>query len=150
MALGRAVDPSAAGRLFARAPGARLALLRAAWIGVVGGEISRRSEVVSLERQTLTVRVADAGWQRVLHRMQRQILSRLAAIAGDMAPTRLGFTVGAIAAGSPTSAPPARAETPRRAPPAEVELAAQAIGDLELRERFLRSAALYLERKHHA
>lgn len=150
MALGRAVDPSTAGRLFARAPFAQLALLRAAWTRVVGSEIARRSEVVSLDRRTLTVRVTDAGWQRVLHRMQAQILSRLAAIAGEMAPTRLGFVVGAIAPvpGEPQS--PALAEPRAPDPPAEVEVAARAIGDPELRERFLRSAALYLQRKHHA
>jgi hypothetical protein len=147
MALGRAVDPSMAGRLFAKAPGAQLALLRAAWTSVVGSEIARRSEVVSVERQTLTVRVADARWQRVLHRMQHQILSRLTSIAGGMAPRRLGFTVGAITAVSPPSTP---VEPPPGAPPPGVEAAAEAIGDADLRERFLRSAALYLQRKHHA
>jgi hypothetical protein len=149
MALGRAVGPSTASRLFGT-PAAQLALLRAAWSVVVGREIGRRSEVVSLERHTLNVRVADAGWQRVLHRMRHQILARLAAIAGGMAPTRLGFTVGTIATVSHESPTPTPAEPARRPPPAEVEAAAQAIADTELRERFLRSAALYLERKHHA
>jgi hypothetical protein len=150
MALGRAVDPSTASRLFAKAPGAQLALVRAAWGSVVGHEIARRCEVVSLERRTLTVRVTDAGWQRVLHRMQRQILSRLADMAGGMAPTRLGFTVGAVATvsrQSPVATPPEAAAV---APPAEVVAAAQAIADADLREQFLRSAALYLQRKHHA
>jgi len=138
-----------AGRLFTRVPSAQLALLRAAWSRVVGGEIARRSEVISLDRRTLTVRVTDAGWQRVLHRMQRQILSRLSAIAGEMAPTRVGFTVGEITT-VPESHSVGSAASPDPGPPPEVEAAARAIQDAALRERFLRSAALYLQRKHHA
>ena len=66
-------------------------LLRAAWPGVVGPELARRTEVVSLDGTTLRVRVPDAGWQKVLHRMRGDILSRLFDVAGELAPRRLGF-----------------------------------------------------------
>jgi hypothetical protein len=148
MAFGRAASPSMAGRVFGSAPGAHLALLRAAWPVVVGRETARRTEVVSVDRRTLNVRVADLGWQRVLHRMQRQILTGLAAVAGDLAPARLGFTIGAVSeerAGDPLPIPPAGHVAE---PPPAVARAAEAIEDLELRRRFLHSAALYLERKH--
>ena len=148
MGLGRPTGPSMAGRLFATAPGGPLALLRAAWPQVVGREISRRSEVVSLDRRTLNVRVVDLGWQRVLHRMRREILGRLASMAGELAPARLGFTVGPVVASE--EPPPAPSVLSGSRAPGGVEAAAAAIEDLELRERFLRSAALYLERKHHA
>jgi predicted nucleic acid-binding Zn ribbon protein len=149
MALERAASTSMARRLFGGVPGAQLALLRAAWPAVVGREIARRSEVVSLDRRTLNIRVVDSGWQRVLHRMQRQILARLAEIAADLAPTRIGFTVGPVAGSADAAAAP-RLPRDRPRAPAEVTAAAEAIEDEELREGFLRSAALYLERKEHA
>ncbi len=148
MVLGRAASPSLATRLFG-APGPHLALLRAAWPQVVGREIARRSQVISLEGRTLNLRVVDQRWQKVLHRMQRQIRARLAEIAGDLAPVRLGFIVGPLAS-SEDPAPTTRLPEPHSSAPAEVVAAAALIEDSELRERFLRSAALYLEKKEHA
>jgi hypothetical protein len=148
MVLSRAASPSLATRLFG-APGPRLALLRAAWPKVVGNEIARRSEVVSLEGRTLNLRVVDPRWQKVLHRMQGQIRARLADIAGDLAPARLGFIVGPVASvghdGPEKHLRPTTTEAP-----ALVVAAAASIEDVELRETFLRSAALYLEKKEHA
>jgi hypothetical protein len=148
MVLDRAASPSLATRLFG-APGPHLALLRAAWPKVVGREIARRSEVVSLERRTLNLRVVDQRWQKVLHRMQRQIRARLAEIAGDLAPARLGFVVGPVTS-TDHGVEAARLPPTAVSAPTEVVAAAEAIEDAELRERFLRSAALYLEKKEHA
>jgi len=149
MAFGRLVGPSVAARLFGGAPGPHLALLRATWAAVVGREIARRSEVISFDRRMLNVRVADVRWQKVLHRLEADIVARLAAVAGDLAPARLGFTQGPVAdgAGDPATPPRTRPEAPA---PKAVEAAAEAIADPELKAAFLRAARLYLEKKDNA
>jgi hypothetical protein len=141
---------ASARRLFGQRPVATLALLRAAWPLAVGRELAVRTEVLALEGRALRVRVPDARWRKALHRMEREILSRLRAVAEDLAPTRLGFSEGAV--------PDAFEGEMRRAPqaiepgpaPDEVAAEAAAIPDPEMRARFLRTAALYLERRKHA
>ena len=141
---------ASAGRLFGQRPVATLALLRAAWPLAVGRELALRTQVLALEGRALRVRVPDARWRKALHRMQREILSRLRAIAGELAPTRLGFSEGAVPdALDGDNARAARPAEPRPAPP-EVVAEAEAIPDPEIRALFLRTAALYLERRKHA
>jgi Dna[CI] antecedent DciA-like protein len=150
MSFHAAGDVPSAERLFGQRPAATLALLRAAWPLAVGRELALRTEVLAVEGRALRVRVPDAQWRKVLHRMQREILSRLRAIAGDLAPARLGFSEGAVsdASGAENARPPQAVE-PRPAPPG-VAAEAAAISDPEIRELFLRTAALYLERRNHA
>ena len=64
---------------------ARLALLRAAWTVAVGPELARRTEILAIEGSTLRVRVPDARWKSVLHKMQRDLVVRLRQIAGSLA-----------------------------------------------------------------
>jgi len=124
---------------------ARLALIKSAWPFAVGQELARRTEVLALEGRTLRVRVPDAGWRKALHRMQPQILDRLRTLAGELGPSRLGFSEGQVAA--PPEEKPASAEAAGAATldPA-VAAAAERIADEELRRRFLASAARYLGR----
>jgi len=103
MGLERAVGMNLAAQLFGSAPERTLALLRAAWPQVVGAELARRTEVLALEGDSLRIRVPDAGWRKGLLRMRREILQRLRALAGDLAPRRLGFTEGLPRAGGPPS-----------------------------------------------
>ena len=110
----------------------------------MGADLGGRTEVVGLEAGTLRVRVPDARWRTVLHRMRHDILARLRETAGPAAPLRLGFVEG------PVAPPPRRWPTPRSrrggpCPPA-VAAAAASIEDDALRERFLESAARYLDR----
>jgi hypothetical protein len=131
-----------AARLFARGTPPALALLKAAWPAAVGPELARRTEVLALEGTALRVKVPDVRWRKVLHRMQPEILARLRAVAGELAPRRLGFSEGgpeipeAPAVPAPFEHPPAL--------PDSVAAAARAIDDPEIRARFERSAALYL------
>jgi Dna[CI] antecedent DciA-like protein len=144
MAFDRAGNGLAAS-VFASAP-ARLALIKGAWPFAVGHELARRTEVLALDGRTLRVRVPDAGWRKVLHRMQPQIVERLRAIAGELGPVRLGFSEGQVAA--PAEAKPAAgapAAGPDTLDPA-VAAAAERIADAELRRTFLASAARYLAR----
>src|SRR4029077_6089090 len=87
---------SLAARLFGASPARTLALLEAAWPLAVGPELAWRTEVLGIEGGTLRVRVPDARWRKVLHRMQPQILGHLREIAGDLAPKRMGFVEGGI------------------------------------------------------
>lgn len=146
MAFGRAAAPQMASQLFGRSPATSLALLRAAWPHAVGKEIARRTEILAMRGRTLLVRVPDPGWQKVLHRMEPEILGRMRRVAEDLAPLRLGFSQGPIVdSEAPSPTPPRTAPPPV---PAEVAVAAAAIDDPELRARFLGAAALYLETKN--
>ena len=134
-------------------PERALVLLRAAWPAAVGADLARRTEVVALEAGTLRIRVPDARWRNVLHRMRAQILSQLRAIAGDLAPARLGFLEASVPMPDLAALPVAAAAVAPAAPPplptAIVEAAA-AIPDADVRARFLESASLYLGRRERA
>lgn len=136
-------------RLFPPGSPQRLELVRAAWPLAVGEDLARRTEVLALEGRTLRVRVPDASWRKVLHRLRGQILGQLAAVAGSAAPDRLGFQEGGF--GEPPPAPGLADD--RTTPPAEKPAPtpallreAEAIADPELRRAFLEVACRYLAR----
>jgi hypothetical protein len=141
----RASESDLAARLFGRNATHTLELLRAAWPKAVGEDLARRTDVVAVEGATLRVRVPDARWRKVLHRLQPEILSRLREVAGGLAPRRLGFMEGGPAA---AALPDARDDAaPAAAPsPPPVAEEASAIGDPEIRARFVESAGRYLAR----
>ena len=119
------------------------ALLRAAWPLAVGAELGRRTEVLGVEKGTLRIRVPDARWRLVLHRMQPDILRRLREIAGSLAPWRIGFVEGGMTEPARAAVP---AEKPAVPPPPSLAGSAAGIADEEIRLRFLATAARYLER----
>jgi len=143
-------SPRLRGELFGARGERTLVLLQAAWPWAVGDELARRTEVVALDAGTLRVRVPDAGWRKVLHRMRGDILKRLYDVAGEFAPRRMGFMEGPLAStstsGRPEALPPATPlPVPATASPS-LRKAAEAIDDPDLRQRFLETAALYLGR----
>ena len=151
MALQRASSsPRLRGELFGNRGERTLVLLQAAWPGAVGEELARRTEVVALEAGTLRVRVPDASWRKVLHRMRGDILARLYDVAGEFAPRRMGFMEGPVGSAaahlSMTPRLPKAAPRAAAAAPPSLRIAADVIADPELRARFLESAALYLDR----
>jgi len=125
---------------------ARLALLRSAWAVAVGPELARRTEVIAVEGRTLRVRVPDAGWRKVLHRMQGQIVYRLRAIAGELGPARIGFSDGQVtlAAEVKASAPEQNEGSTAMGP--ALAAAVDGIPDPELRKAFVAPAERYLAR----
>ncbi len=138
---------SLAARLFGGSRARTLALLQAAWPLAVGPELARRTEVIGVDDGTLRVRVPDAGWRKVLHRMQPQILGRLRDIAGELAPRRMGFLEGGLPAGpAPTVGAAAKPEREGEPPSPALQLQAAAIPDPEIRARFLAAAGRYLAR----
>ncbi|MBN2370987.1 MAG: DUF721 domain-containing protein [Vicinamibacteria bacterium] len=143
-----ATDPGTAQQFFRLSRSAGYVLVRNLWPKVVGPEIARRTEVVALQERTLRVRVADQRWMRVLHRMQRVILGRLAQKLGAVAPNQIGFVEG------PLSSPPEDVSVKSSVrlrdaapPPERVIKAAESIEDAELRRLFIESAARYLGRR---
>jgi hypothetical protein len=146
MALTRAGASDTAARLFGGSPERVRALLRAAWPLAVGEELSRRTEVLGIERGTLRIRVPDARWRTVLHGMQPEILQRLRQIAGSLAPWRIGFVEGGMKDAGPL---PAAAGTIAALPdpPLAVAVSAAEIADEEIRARFLETAARSLSRQ---
>jgi hypothetical protein len=151
MAMERPRDPDLAARLFGSSPERALTLMRAAWPAAVGPELARRTELLALDSGVLRIRVPDATWRRGLWRMRGDILARLRSIAGQAAPRSLGFVEGAAAeppvvlAAAP-AVPPAVASAAAPAVPASVVLAANSIGDADLRARFLAAAGHYFGR----
>jgi hypothetical protein len=143
MALRRAGGSDVAARLFGGSPERVAALLRAAWPLAVGAELGRRTEVLGVEKGTLRIRVPDARWRLVLHRMQPDILRRLREIAGSLAPWRIGFVEGGIADPAPAAAP---ADAGPPDPPLALAESAARIADEDVRRLFLATAARYLER----
>jgi hypothetical protein len=110
----------------------------------VGAELALRTRVEAVEGTTLRIRVPDARWRRQLHRMQAQLVMSLRALAGPLAPRRLGFVEGGIVEPPPepaTAPPPALAVLS-----AELLGQAEAIDDTEIRAAFLESARRYLGR----
>lgn len=143
--LARAGRTELAEQLFGGSPERVRALVQAAWPLAVGADLARRTEVLGLEGGILRIRVADARWRAVLHQMQPELLSRLRRIAGRLAPRRIGFVEGGMAA---LPEIPATAQVPASADIGEAssalaESAAQ-IADPALREAFLGAAARYL------
>ena len=127
----------------------RLELVRAAWPLAVGQDLARRTEVLAIEGRTLRVRVPDASWRKVLHRLRGQILGQLAAVAGSAAPDRLGFQEGPPlreVTAAPDLALRAAPAAHDPAPPPALAREAEAIRDPDLRRAFLDVAARYLAR----
>lgn len=143
MSLQQASARGLVNRLFGSGPAPRLALIRAFWPAAVGADVARRTEIVALEGRCLRVRVPDARWRKVLHRMQREIVSRLWSAIGELAPSQLSFVEEPVA--ERPVAPPVP-ERPAAAPPEALVASAAAIADPELRARFLSTAARYLDR----
>jgi len=145
VALTRAGASDTAARLFGGAPERVRALLRAAGPLAVGPELSRRTEVLGIERGTLRIRVPDARWRTVLHGMQPEILARLRLIAGSLAPWRIGYVEGGMRDAGPLPGVAPAGPTPEL--PLEVAGAAAEIGDEEIRRRFVHTAARSLARR---
>jgi hypothetical protein len=145
-------------------------IVREAWAHIAGRQIAGRSHVFRIYNNTLIVHVPDQTWRRQLHRFEAVLVSRVNHFLGRTVISNLDFRVDATMPASVPAKPPGRAserrpargdagrqgelfgaavEMPPRkgparelAPAVEVELqqAATAIADPELRELFLRAS----------
>lgn len=142
----RPADLDLASQLFGTTPEHTLILLRAAWPAVAGPELARRTEVVSLERKVLRVRVPDTTWRRVLSRMRGPILRRLREVAGRVAPHSIAFVEGPLERPAPEPRPADPVPEPPTPLPVALVAAAESIVDPALRQGFLTAAGVYLRR----
>ena len=67
-----------------------------AWPEIVGDDIARRTEIVSLKFHTLLVKVSGAMWIQELNLMKTQILARVTERLGDDAVRELRFIRGTL------------------------------------------------------
>ncbi len=135
---------SLARELFGPTPERRLALLSALWPKVVGPEVARRSQVLTLEGDRLRVRLPRGAWRGTISRMRGEILLRLREAAGSLAPRALIFVEGPVdEQPEPVGAPALSAP---KALAVAVEEASKSIGDPEIREGFRAAATRYLSR----
>jgi predicted nucleic acid-binding Zn ribbon protein len=75
------------------APRTALAAAQAAWATTVGEQLASVAAPVSERSGTLTIECADTVWAQELDLMQTQLLERLRAELGDLAPSALRFRV---------------------------------------------------------
>jgi predicted nucleic acid-binding Zn ribbon protein len=75
------------------APQTRLAAIQAAWLSSVGDQLAAQAEPVSERAGTVSIECADAVWAQELDLMQGQLLERLRAELGELAPKGLRFRV---------------------------------------------------------
>jgi hypothetical protein len=127
--------------------------MQASWPLAVGPELARRTEVLGLEGGTLRVRVPDARWRKVLHRIQPQILGRLRELAGDLAPRRMGFVDGGVPdvtnndnEDNNNNEDNERVDSQQMRSVQQIQALASVIPDPEIRARFAATAASYLNR----
>ncbi len=76
------------------APRTGLAAAQAAWRQAVGEQLAAVATPVSERAGTLTVECSEAVWVQELDLMQEQLLERLRAELGELAPSALRFRLG--------------------------------------------------------
>lgn len=107
-------------------------LARAAWRAAVGDRIEAHARFRELVRDRIVVEVDDLVWQKQMHTLERQILSKLERLLGRVVARQIEYRV-AIPRKQPVVA-----ETPTF----ELKLQdaeANKIGDVGLRRVYLRS-----------
>jgi len=129
-----------------------LEFIRLKWPAMVGMELARRSEPMSLAERILTVRVTDAAWGRMIIRLQRTILPRLSKTVGSDRVRRIRFVKDGEPLWGDSSmlrpeidpAPASGIEQVAEAPTQILE-AAKTIRDPGLRALVTRTASRYLD-----
>jgi hypothetical protein len=92
--------------------GEPLAVIGAAWSGIVGERVADNAAPLELSGTTLIVVTRSSAWSNQLHLLSPQILSGLKALPEGRAVERLAFRVGTVARRS--RAPAARERSVRR------------------------------------
>jgi hypothetical protein len=94
-----------------------LAVIAAAWAGVVGPDVAEHARPAQLVRDTLLVVTRSSAWSQQLALLAPQILQGLNSVVGSAAIVRLRFRIGVVrSARRSRSAEPARAHRRRDSP----------------------------------
>jgi predicted nucleic acid-binding Zn ribbon protein len=129
-------------------PAAGMSELVAAWPAAVGDAIARNAWPARLSRDgTLHVTTGSAAWAFELSQLETQLVDRLRAEVGDLAPARLRFAVGRLP--EPAAEPEAPAKSQIQPSETDRETArrlAEEIADEELRDAVAEAVAHGLAR----
>jgi hypothetical protein len=124
------------------------AVVQIAWTQVAGPGIRQQVAPFRLHRKTLIVAVTDAIWQKQLHHMSGEFITRINRLLGAGVVGAIEFRI------DPATVKQQRIKTSvaeRSALPAEVPAdiinASNTIKDSELRQRFIRAAANCVTRR---
>jgi hypothetical protein len=124
----------------------------AAWKRVAGESLRGSAVPFRLYRKTLVISVPDAAWRKQLEALSPQLLFRLNSLFGQALVTYIEFRVDPQTVGEERSRQRTQSEHPveeesalRRA--GELDEAASAIHDEDLRRRFLLAAGSCLSRR---
>ena len=130
-------------------PAAEIGRLVTVWPDAVGEAIARNAWPLRVARDgTLHVAVSSSAWACELTLLAEDIRARLAAAAGEAAPTKLRFVPGPIPEARPQRVPERVARGPLGSPEtrAEAEQLTAEIEDPELRDLVARAASASLAR----
>ena len=112
-------------------------LIRSAWPHLAGKPLAARTRPLHIYQGRLIVEVPERSWPRHLRRYEGALVDRVNRLLGRARVTDVEWHVNPALAVQPPRKPPAR-EGEVSDP--SLEAAAQAIGDPELRELFLKTA----------
>lgn len=119
-----------------------------AWTRAAGRGLRRHAVPFRLYRKTLIVSVADAMWQKQLHAMSSELVSRINRLLRRELVETIEFRIDPSALSNERSGVRKdRRDESSQPLPAELAAAAGDIADPELRERFIRAAANCIERR---
>lgn len=128
-------------------PAARSAVVFAAWHRICGQLIKERTAVIGFDELRLKVAVEDKTWQRHLEDMSPQMIAKLNNVLGSGSVRYIEFVIDSslVASGQKIHVSPSEDILAEIDP--ELASAADAINDENLRESFLKTAAVYLARQ---
>jgi hypothetical protein len=133
-------------RAYQDSPELNEAAALAAWRHVIGDGLRHHTSAKKLEGKTLIVVVRDTIWQKQLNAMKSHLVFRVNAILGQPLLNNIELIVDAKAV---SVAPPEKKvdKSLDNEVPMELWVAANAIEDRQLRQKFLRAATAALKRK---
>src|SRR5688572_11128819 len=125
---------------------AEAALVFAAWSQCAGEQLRAHAEPIDFSANRLTLAVSDEMWQRHLNGLKPQLIGKMKAAAGGRVVRFIEFRVcpGALSSARRSYAARSTDEEPVGRVPPSLEEAAGAIGDKDLRARFMGAAAVCL------
>jgi hypothetical protein len=121
-----------------------------AWTRAAGEGLRRHAIPFRLSRQTLTVSVADAIWQKQMQSMSLELLARINRLLGREVVTAIEFRIDPATVELARARISAQEQKETRPPvtmPAELVTAAKEIADDDLRARFMRAAENCIARR---
>ena len=120
-------------------PEVRRAVVFAAWRRTAGEELRERAKPLSVESRRLRVAVPDKNWQRQLESLAPQLLFKLNTLLEDSVIDYIEFVIDPAAFEPRDNA--ATTDSPGVEHSAEIDTAASAIRDPELRKAVVDAAA---------